>query len=121
MGFAREWSDAAERPAPSDVRVTRARVAHAVLILVGLLVVVLALTVPPQISCRGVEMRPGDRCDKAGDASVQTYEARLRTEQQAKPVIVGVGLLVTAFGASLLLSDVRRRRSPAAEDPAAPR
>lgn len=102
------------------MRVTPARVAHALLILVGLLVVVLTLTVSPQISCRGVEMRAGDRCDKAGDAGVQTYETRLRTERQAKPVIVGVGVLVTAFGAVLLLSDVRRRRSPAAEDRSAP-
>jgi hypothetical protein len=100
------------------VRVTPARVAHAVLILVGLVVAVLALTVPPQISCRGVEMRPGDRCSKAGDPAVQTYETRLRTERQARPVIVVVGVLVTAFGAALLLSDVRRRRSPAAEHPA---
>ena len=89
----------------------RTRLAHAVLILVGLLVLLYPLTVgaTPSISCRGVQMKPGDTCAKAQENDVQTYEQRLRAAHQAKPVILGVGLLVTGFGTVLLVADVRRR------------
>jgi hypothetical protein len=92
----------------------RSRLAHVALILVGLLIFLYPLTVgaSPSISCRGVVMHPGDTCSKAQDAGVQTYEQRLRTANQAKPVVLGVGLLVTAFGSWLLVADLRRRSSP---------
>jgi hypothetical protein len=89
------------------------RVAHALLILAGLLIVAYPLTIgaTPPIRCRGVAMGPGDTCSKASSAGVQTYEQRARTARQAKPVIVGVGLLVAAFGTALLVAEVRRPRS----------
>lgn len=92
-------------------RLTRTRIAHSLLIVIGLVIVAYPLTfgATPTISCRGVQMRPGDTCAKAQNGGVQTYEQRYRTENQAKPVIVGVGLLVMAFGTSLLVADVRRR------------
>lgn len=96
------------------------RVAHALLIMAGLLVFAYPLTLgaTPSISCRGVPMGPGDTCSKAANAGVQTYEQRERTARQAKPVIVGVGLLVAAFGTTLLVADVgRARRSAGQRDP----
>lgn len=97
---------------------TRARGAHALLILVGLVIFLFPLTygASPRISCRGVAMHPGDSCAKVQNAGVQTYEQRLRTARQARPVIIGVGLLVAGFGTALLVSDVRRR--PGSEEPA---
>lgn len=94
-------------------RLSRARLAHGVLIVVGLMIFLFPLTVgtTPTISCRGVVMGPGDTCAKAQNGGVQTYEQRYRTERQAKPIIVGVGVLVMAFGAYLLLAEVRRRPS----------
>jgi len=90
-------------------RATRVRIAHAALILVGLLIFLYPLTVgaTPDISCRGVQMHPGDSCAKAQNGGIQTYEQRARTARQARPVILGVGLLVAAFGSVLLVSDVR--------------
>ena len=89
--------------------------AHVLLILVGLGLFVYPLTfgATPTITCRGVEMGPGDSCSKAGDAGVQTFEQRLRTARQARPVLVGTGVLVVAFGTVLLVADRRRRRSGA--------
>ncbi|HEX8488168.1 MAG TPA: hypothetical protein VF642_06470, partial [Propionibacteriaceae bacterium] len=80
--------------------------AHVLLILVGLGLEIYPLTIgaTPSISCRGVEMGPGDTCSKADGAGVQTYEERARAAGQAKPVIVGTGLLVAVFGAVLLRS-----------------
>jgi hypothetical protein len=95
----------------------RARIAHVVLILVGLVIFLYPLTAgaAPAITCRGVEMRAGDTCSKAQNGGVQTYEQRLRTARQARPVVLAVGALVVAFGSWLLVVDVRdsRRRSPA--------
>jgi len=90
----------------------RARIAHAVVILVGLLIFLYPLTVgsEPAITCRGVEMQPGGTCSKAESGGIQTYEQRLRTARQARPVILAVGLLVAGFGSWLLVSDVRSSR-----------
>ena len=93
----------------------RARLAHTVLIVLGLVIFCYPLTVGanPSISCRGKAMGPGDTCSKAGDVGVQTYEQRLRTAEQAEPVLISVGLLLSGFGASLLVADLRRRKVPA--------
>ncbi len=81
------------------------------LIVIGLIIVLFPLTVgaSPTISCRGAQMHPGDTCAKAQNGGVQTYEQRYRTASQAKPIIVGVGVLVMAFGSYLLVAEVRRR------------
>ena len=90
---------------------TRTRVAHAVLILVGLLVVLYPLTIgaAAEVTCRGVVMRAGDQCTKADGSGIQTYEQRANARDNARPVIIVVGALVAAFGTSLLLTDLRRR------------
>jgi hypothetical protein len=91
----------------------RARVAHGLLILVGLLIVLYPLTIAarPQVSCRGVEMHPGDTCAKAENGGVQTYEQRAATASEAKPIIIGVGLFVMGFGSVLLVGEMRKRRN----------
>ena len=65
----------------------------------------------PSVTCRGVELRPGESCAKADGSSAQTYEARAAAARNATPVIVGVGLLVAVFGTGLLIADVRRDRA----------
>ena len=55
-------------------------------------------------------MLPGDRCAKADGSAAQTYEQRDATRRAAAPVIVGVGLLVAAFGTALLVT--QRRPAP---------
>ena len=91
---------------------SRRRVAHLVLAIAGLLVALYPFTLgaDPTVTCRGVELRPGESCAKADGSSAQTYEARAADARNATPVIVGVGLLVAVFGAGLLIADVRRDR-----------
>ena len=93
----------------------RRRVAHLVLAIAGLLVALYPFTLgsDPTVTCRGVELRPGESCAKADGSSAQTYEARAAAARNATPVIVGVGVLVAVFGAGLLLADVRRDRARA--------
>jgi hypothetical protein len=88
----------------------RARVLHAVLILFGLALVLYPLTIGavPHPSCRGVPMRPGDVCAKAGDSGVQSFEQRAAASRQARPVIMAVGVLVVGFGSALLALETRR-------------
>jgi hypothetical protein len=90
-------------------------VAHALVVLVGLLVLAYPFTLgaSPAVTCRGVPMQAGDTCAKADGSSSQTYEQRARDARNARPVIVGGGLLLTGFGAVLLTGELRRRR-PAA-------
>lgn len=78
----------------------------------GLLVAIYPFTLGahPSVTCRGVELGPGDRCAKADGSSAQSYEARAAAARNATPVIVGVGLLVAVFGGGLLVADVRRDR-----------
>lgn len=91
---------------------TATRAAHTAVVLVGLLVLLYPLTLGahPRVTCRGVQITAGQACTKADNSGVQTYEQRLRTANQAKPVIIGIGLLVAVFGAVLLAGDVRTRR-----------
>ena len=90
----------------------RSRLAHLVMILVGLVILAYPFTLgTAPLSCRGTTMRPGDVCLKADGSMQQSYEQRLATRRQAVPVIVVVGVAVVAFGTSLLVTDVRRRRT----------
>jgi hypothetical protein len=88
----------------------RRLVAQVVLIVVGLAIVLYPLTLGADdgLVCRGVPMRPGDVCAKAGGVGVQTYEQRAGASRDARPIIVGVGVLVIAFGAGLLVTERRR-------------
>jgi len=49
-------------------------------------------------------MAPGDTCAKAGTSERQTYEQRAQARSNAAPVIMVVGLLVVAFGVTLLIT-----------------
>lgn len=91
---------------------TRRRLAHLLLALVGVLIVLYPFTLGahPTPTCRGVQLQPGQTCDKADGSAKQTYEERLAAAQNAIPVIVGVGLLVAGFGTALFIGDVRRSR-----------
>ena len=88
----------------------RSRILNGAWVVIGLLIVLYPLTVggAAPITCRGVTMGPGDRCAKADGSAVQTYEQRAATRRAATPVLVGVGLLVAAFGTALLLTERRR-------------
>ncbi|SDS02678.1 hypothetical protein SAMN04488543_0942 [Friedmanniella luteola] len=97
----------------------RAVLAHAVVVLLGLLVLLYPFTVgaSPSVTCRGTAMRPGDVCAKAGDSGTQTYEQRAADVRNARPVIAVGGLLLTGFGVVLLAGELRRRPGAAAEQP----
>jgi hypothetical protein len=92
----------------------RTWLAHAVVALVGLVVLAYPFTLgaTPHVSCRGVTMRPGDTCAKADNSGTQTYEQRSRDLRNARPVIAVGGALVTGFGVALLVGELRRRPRP---------
>ena len=101
------------------------RVAHTILALIGVGVMIwgaVALT-NPRITCRGVEMHPGDVCQtssfsQVGSGKVQTYEQRLSNARVSQPFVIGMGALMAVFGGVLFVQDVRRRpvSSPAHSD-----
>ena len=87
--------------------------AHLLVVLVGLVVLAYPFTfgASPDVTCRGVVMKPGDTCAKAGDNGSQTYEQRAADVRNARPVIAVGGLLVAGFGAVLLRGELRRPRA----------
>lgn len=97
-------------PRPTDRR-TRTRLAHLVLLLAGLAALGYALTLggSPALRCHDAVMTPGSVCLKADGSQGQTYEQRIATRRASQPIVVGLGVLVTGFGAALLVSDLRRR------------
>ena len=92
----------------------RAVAAHVVVVLLGLLVLAYPLTLgaSPDVTCRGVPLQPGGSCLKADGSGSQTYEQRARDLRNARPVIAVGGALVAAFGTTLLVGELRRRREP---------
>ena len=97
--------------APAPAAGGRAWIAHALVLLAGLLVLAYPFTLgaTPDVTCRGVPMRPGDACPKADGSSSQTYDQRAQDLRNAKPVIAAGGVLVAGFGAVLLAGELRRR------------
>ena len=93
---------------------TRTRLAHLVLLGVGIAALVYALTLggSPALRCHDAVMTPGSVCQKADGSEGQTYEQRIATRREAQPVVAGLGVLVAAFGAALLVADLRRRPTP---------
>ncbi len=89
----------------------RARVAHLLVVLAGLVAIVYGLAFADSATptCRGVPMGPGSVCAKADGSAGQTYAQRVATRRTARPVVIGVGVVVTGFGALLLTADRRRR------------
>lgn len=76
----------------------------------------------PDITCRGVPMGPGDVCHKSSFTArstdtVQTYEQRLAAARASQPIIIGMGVLVAAFGSALLVPQMRRSRGGPDADP----
>ena len=98
----------------------RRRIAHLLLLLAGLAVAVYGLWMlaDPQVTCRGVEMGPGDVCHKndfsqLGSDQVQTYEQRLQAARTSQPVVIGMGAAMLLFGGALLGGDLRREQRTA--------
>lgn len=90
------------------------RAAHLALVLVGLALAVYGLVrvAHPDVSCRGVEMRPGDVCHKndfgaLGTDKTQSYEQRVAAARSSAPVVVGMGVVVGAFGFALYRRESR--------------
>lgn len=66
----------------------------------------------PTISCRGVEMGPGDVCHKSTFTAthtdtVQTYEQRRRAVAQSRPTVIGLGAATASFGVALTAATLR--------------
>lgn len=62
----------------------------------------------PSITCRGVEMGPGDQCARSSitnvdTGEVQTYEQRLASARSQAPIGIVLGLAMAAFGGYLVL------------------
>jgi hypothetical protein len=89
------------------------RLAHVLLAVAGLVIAIYPFTLGahPTPTCRGVPLQPGQTCTKADGSAEQTYEQRVAAARDATPVVVGVGVLVAAFGTALLVADVRGGRS----------
>lgn len=90
------------------------RGAHLALALAGLAVLVYGLlaVANPTVTCRGVEMHPGDVCHKndfsaLGTDEVQTYEQRLHSARLSQPVVVAMGAAMAGFGAVLYRRETR--------------
>ncbi|MGO1975085.1 MAG: hypothetical protein ACTH2Q_19180 [Propionibacteriaceae bacterium] len=93
---------------------TRSRtwLAHLALVLVGIVIILFPFTFgsEPNLNCRGVPMNPGDTCTKADGEALETYEDRVEKANDAKPIVVVVGLVVAGFGGVLLYG--ARRKDP---------
>lgn len=89
------------------------RLAHAALVLAGVLAVAWALTLgaTPTITCRDVVMAPGDTCANARGTRSQTYAERWDAAQGARPVVGVLGVVVAGFGAALYAAERRGERA----------
>ncbi|WP_394274843.1 hypothetical protein [Luteococcus sp.] len=97
----------------------RQRAAHLALLVAGLAVALYGLwgLSNLQVTCRGVEMGPGDVCHKndfsvMGTEEVQSYEDRLRALRLSQPVVIGTGLVVAGFATVLLRGERTREDAP---------
>lgn len=100
------------------------KVAHLVVALAGLALIGwgIVLAVHPSVTCRGVDMRPGDICHYASPTGVetnriQTYEERAAAQRTNAPVVMGLGAAIALFGGGLYLQERSRARrsSPPSE------
>lgn len=81
------------------------RIGLAAFVAVGVLLIVwgvLSFT-SPSVSCRGVEMGPGDECSYFSRTSTetrqtQTYEQRVDAARRGAPTVIGLGIATSAFG-----------------------
>jgi hypothetical protein len=98
-------------------------VLHATLVVIGLAAIAVGVLVVGRgpVTCRGVEMHPGDTCMKSTYTStssdqVQTYEQRQAAARASRPSVIGAGVAVTAFGGVLWAAEVRQRRTGGRSD-----
>ncbi|WP_152361483.1 hypothetical protein [Microlunatus speluncae] len=96
--------------------ITRARITHLAVIIVGLLIMAYPFTLgaAETLTCRGVPMTPGSTCLKADGSAAESYADRISKAAVARPIVVGAGGLLAVFGGFLLIKDVRRRRDAVA-------
>ncbi|HLT61663.1 MAG TPA: hypothetical protein VK020_10750 [Microlunatus sp.] len=96
----------------------RSRVAHLAVIVVGLLIIAYPFTLGASqtLTCRGEPMVPGSVCRKADGSEAESYADRLAKAAVARPIVVGAGVLLTGFGGYLLITDLRRRRTPTCQN-----
>ena len=99
-------------PAASPGGRSRGWLTHLGLVLVGIVIIAFPFTLgsAPDQDCRGVPMHPGDTCTKADGEALETYEDRVAKANDAKPIVVVVGVVVAGFGGVLLYGS--RRPSP---------
>ena len=78
----------------------------------GIAVIIWGVTswVSPAMTCRGVEMGPGDTCEYSSRTNehtgrVQTYEDRVAEARSQVPFAVAAGLGMAGFGVWLLRRD----------------
>ena len=90
--------------------VTRARLAHVAVIIVGLLIMAYPFTLgaAATLTCRGTAMAPGSTCQKADGSEAESYADRISKAAVARPIVVGAGGLLVIFGGYLLVGDLRR-------------
>lgn len=58
------------------------------------------------VTCRGVEMRPGDVCHKSDfddleSETVQTYEQRRASARASRPTVIGLGVGLVGFAGAV--------------------
>lgn len=75
----------------------------------------------PNVECRGETMAPGDMChyssrDMVGTDLVQTYDDRIDGAREQTPFVIGLGVIVTGFGAVVALRSGREGHG-AVDDP----
>jgi hypothetical protein len=90
--------------------ITRTRIAHLAVIIVGLLIMAYPFTLgaAETLTCRGAPMAPGSTCLKADGSEAESYADRISKATVARPIVIGAGGLLTVFGGFLLISDLRR-------------
>ncbi|CAI9399796.1 hypothetical protein [Aestuariimicrobium sp. T2.26MG-19.2B] len=101
-----------------------ALVLHAALVVVGLSAIAVGFFVIGRgpVTCRGLEMHPGDTCMKSTYTStssdqVQSYEQRQAAAKASRPSVIGTGAAITAFGGMLWAAEIRKRRRSGQSDP----
>ncbi|MFC7624723.1 hypothetical protein [Microlunatus sp. GCM10028923] len=93
----------------------RNRIAQVVVIIVGLLIMAYPFTLGASetLTCRGEPMTPGSVCHKADGSEAESYADRISKAAVARPIVIGAGALLAAFGTYLLITDLRRKRTDA--------
>ncbi|NLE98551.1 MAG: hypothetical protein GX596_11290 [Propionibacterium sp.] len=73
--------------------------------------------VNPNLACRGETMGPGDVCHYSSrvqeeTTTVQTYEQRLAEARGQTPYVIGLGVIMTAFGVVVAVRSGKQGHGP---------